>query len=174
MKDVKLIVSKRVLCQVMKDFLNAVDASCGAEKKRCLLVQGDMFCTVITGIPLDMKKFFQYNLEQLLERGNDYSNQGFGYICANMGKRANYTKGFAQITKILLHELGHTYTYNQIIELYGEQEMERLYANAETQEDYIHVPTEWVATQWAINWLADPEHRKIAKAFEKEFWACFE
>ena len=174
MKDVELIAPKRVISKIMKDFIIAVDTSCGANEKRCFLSEGSIFCTVIyDNVPLNRVKDFRYNLNQLLERGSDYSDQGFGYICANMGKRANYTKGFAQITKILLHEYAHTVTYDQIMELYGEEEIARLYAEAETQEEYLHVPTEWVATQWAINWLKDPEHRKIARDFEKKFWACF-
>ena len=58
--------------------------------------------------------------------------------------------------------------------LYGEDEITRLYQEAKgNNEKYLHVPTEWVATQWAINWLADAENRKIAREFERKFWACF-
>ena len=173
MKSVKLIVSKRVLNKVMRDFLNAVDASCGATDKTCSLTQGEFFAAMMHKEP--GYRDFKYNIEQLMTEGSDYKN-GFGFICANMGQRASYTKGFAQITKILLHEMGHQYTYHDIIRLYSEKEMDRLYYEAESvadNEKYIHVPAEWVATQWAIDWLADAEHRKIAREFEKKFWACF-
>ena len=174
MKDVKLIVSKRTVAKVMKDFLNVVNAvACGETTSMCSLTQGDQFCAKVYETPR-MGKEFQYNLEQLMAIGSDYSN-GIGSICANMGQRASYMKGFSQVTKVLLHEMGHHFTYHQIMKLYGEEEITRLYKEAGgSNEKYVHIPTEWVATQWAINWLADPEHRKIAKAFEKEFWACFE
>ena len=114
-----------------------------------------------------------YNLSQLLESGADY-NTGLGVVAANMGKRAPYMKGFSQVVRVLLHEFGHHMTYTTIIALYGEDEITRLYQEAKgSNEKYLHVPTEWVATQWAINWLADAENRKIAREFERKFWACF-
>ena len=39
---------------------------------------------------------------------------------------------------------------------------------------YFQMPDETAATEWAIKWLSNPENRKIAKAFEKKFFACFE
>jgi hypothetical protein len=112
-------------------------------------------------------------IEYLLADGNDYQT-GLGYICANMGQRASYTKGFAQITRILLHEYGHQMTYDTIIALYGEDAMDNLYREAGSDNAlYVSVPAEFVATQWAIKWLADAENRKIAREFERKFWACF-
>jgi len=176
MKNVKLNVSKRRLCQVMRDFLNVVNAvTTGETAPMCYLTQGAQFDSMIYDRPM-MTKEFHYNIEQLLEDGSNYTDEnGLGIICANMGQRASYMKGFSQITKILLHEMGHHFTYHQIEALYGAEEMKRLYKEAEgNNEKYLHVPAEWVATQWAINWLADEQHRKLAKEFEKEFWACFE
>jgi O-antigen/teichoic acid export membrane protein len=38
---------------------------------------------------------------------------------------------------------------------------------------YFLLPDEMSATDWAVEWLQDAEHRRIAKAFEKKFFACF-
>ena len=169
-KDVKLIVSKRELNKVLKDFLIAVDKSVGGDGKEVYLSQDRFFASIQNGAEI---KAFLYNIEYLLADGNDYKN-GLGYICANMGKRASYAKGFAQITRILLHEYGHQMTYDQIIDLYGEETMDSLYQQAGSNNArYLCVPAEFVATQWAIKWLADADNRKIAREFEHKFWACF-
>ena len=36
--------------------------------------------------------------------------------------------------------------------------------------DHFKLPCEMVATDWAIEWLQDPEHRKQAKAFERAYF----
>lgn len=70
-------------------------------------------------------------------------------------------RGFANITISILHELGHWATQDQVDwEAYYE-EIKPLHGL-----DYFHCHGEMVATNWAIEWLKDPEHRKIAKQFE--------
>lgn len=172
MKNVQLIVSKRAVSKVMKDFLVAVDKSCGGDGSLVSLHQDSQFAAVMYDESPELHEI-TYNLSQLLESGADY-NTGLGVVAANMGKRAPYMKGFSQVVRVLLHEFGHHMTYHTIIALYGEDEMTRLYHEAKgSNEKYLHVPTEWVATQWAIKWLADADHRKIAREFEHKFWACF-
>lgn len=172
MKNVQLIVSKRAVSKVMKDFLVAVDKSCGGDGSLVSLHQDSQFAAVMYDESPELHEI-TYNLSQLLESDADY-NTGLGVVAANMGKRASYMKGFSQIVRVLLHEFGHHMTYATIIGLYGEDEITRLYQEAKgSNEKYLHVPTEWVATQWAINWLADAENRKIAREFERKFWACF-
>lgn len=123
---------------------------------------------------INTKLHFSYCIEQLLTSGNDYEN-GVGYVCANMGRRASYMKGFSQVTKVLLHEFGHQMTLNNVYKTISSEELTDLYIEAKgRQENYVKIPAEWVATQWGIDWLADSEHRKIARTFEKRFWACFE
>ena len=39
-----------------------------------------------------------------------------------------------------------------------------------TGADHFKLPCEMVATDWAITWLQDPTNRKVAKAFEKDFF----
>ena len=173
-KNVKLIVSKRELNKVLKEFLIAVDKSTGGTGKEVFLRQGAFFASLQYGFEgTDNVRDFLYNIEYLMNDGNDYKN-GLGFICANMGHRASYAKGFAQITRILLHEFGHQMTYDKIIALYGEDTMDDLYKVAGSNNArYLCVPAEFVATKWALDWLADPEHRKIAREFERKFWACF-
>jgi len=105
MKDVKLIVSKRELNKVMKEFLVEIDKSVGGSGKTVSLRQGAYFAAVMHETPNEVREFM-YCIEDILERGNDYNN-GIGVIAANMGHRAAYAKGFAQVTRILLHEYGH-------------------------------------------------------------------
>ena len=173
MKNTKLIVSKRILNKVMRDFLIEVDKSVGGTGKHIYLRQGPCFAAVMYE-EQDMTREFTYCIEDILERGGDYRN-GIGVIAANMGHRAAYAKGFAQVTRILLHEFGHHMTYHQIMALYGEDTMAMMYAvAAHDNHKYLSVPCEFVATKWALDWLADSEHRKIAREFEHKFWACFE
>ena len=92
--------------------------------------------------------------------------------------RCPLARGFADITLTLLHEIGHKHSEQPFN--YGEylhaQKLIFLTAKdiVEANEMYFKIPNEKNATNWAIEWLQDPEHRKLAKAFEKEFFKCFE
>lgn len=74
-------------------------------------------------------------------------------------------RGFADITLSILHEIGHhfnreIYIFDTNMDVY----------NAAHDFDHFNLPCELAATNWAIEWLQDVEHRKIAKRFEKEFF----
>jgi len=76
-------------------------------------------------------------------------------------RRYPSARGFANVTLSVLHELGHHFT-------------REIYLNADkvegdTMEEHLTLPSEVVATDWAIAWLQDPINRKTAKAFEKEY-----
>lgn len=105
------------------------------------------------------------------------------YFETDFRRRFPTAKGFMGITITLLHELGHFETdekcydenpnYNRLASLTDAR------AKAKSLEDlnfnyYFKLPDERYATEWAIEWLKDAEHRKIAKAFEKKFLECFE
>lgn len=101
----------------------------------------------------------------------------------NFHRRAPFTRGFAGVTISLLHELGHFETDEKAKEQYPnfDRRMALLEAHlkSKTTEElnekyYFNFPDERMATEWAIEWLKDAEHRKIAKAFEKNFFECFE
>ena len=77
--------------------------------------------------------------------------------------RCPIAKGFADVTLTILHEFGHWYTRSAMdIEIY-----EKIKKN---MDDYFSNPYEVLATQWAICWLLCPVNRKIAKAFERDFF----
>lgn len=109
----------------------------------------------------------------------DFKNDDGGkYFRKDFIKRYASAKGFSDVTIALLHEIGHVMTkgdlpknysryneYNKINEI--ENKVERCFA-------YFKMLDETLATNWAIKWLENAENRKIAKAFEKKFWACFE
>ena len=80
-------------------------------------------------------------------------------------RRYNGAKGFANVTLSILHEVGHWMTRYDIDwdEYFAEQE--NVYG-----QDYFNLKAERVATDWAIAWLSNPENRKIAKAFEVEYF----
>ena len=73
-------------------------------------------------------------------------------------------RGFANVTISILHEIGHHFHRIEYIMCDADE-----YNMAEGY-DHFNLPCERVATDWAIEWLQDPEHRKIAKAFEKDFF----
>ena len=101
---------------------------------------------------------------------------------ANFIQRYKPAKGFAKITLTLLHELGHLETLSQISNDY-DREKSILEIRRKAHEEnlnfwdinmkyYFSLHDEMLATEWAIKWLQNPQNRKIAKAFEKEFFAC--
>jgi len=90
--------------------------------------------------------------------------------------RSSVCHGFANITLALLHELGHFSSQQEFEDYDREEEMAFLRSiPAEfARPMYFLLPDEMSATDWAVEWLQDAEHRKIAKAFEKKFFACLE
>ena len=101
-------------------------------------------------------------------------------------KERSYARGFSGVTLCLLHEAGHYQTVKQFFRENpqynrGEKVIEIiLYArlqdnpHKEANRLYQQLPDEKAATEWALDWLADAEHRKIAKAFERKFFANYE
>lgn len=82
----------------------------------------------------------------------------------NFVQRCPLARGFSDITISILHEIGHYFTKEYLtFEYYAESE--NLIG-----EEYFNIPAEKVATDWAIDWLQNPTHRKMAKAFERAFY----
>lgn len=110
-----------------------------------------------------------YDIENLWDRGSAQFARDFYSRCP-MGR------GFATITITLLHELGHIHSqqefdgYNRVAAI---QNLHKQYAKEVINFEYFKLPDEKAATDWAIEWLANAENRKMAKAFEKEFFKCF-
>lgn len=87
--------------------------------------------------------------------------------------RYSGARGFANITLVLAHEMGHIKT----ADIYYFDEAMRdvdiqMREAVETQEDYMRIPSEYGATEWAIGWLQDAKNRALAKRFEKEFFGA--
>jgi len=110
-----------------------------------------------------------YNIESLWSRGNTQFTQNFYSRCP-------MSRGFASVTLSLLHELGHIHSqqefdgYNRLTAI---SDLRERYSKEVINLEYFKLPDEMAATDWAIEWLANAENRKVAKAFEKEFFKCF-
>lgn len=85
--------------------------------------------------------------------------------------RYSSARGFATITLVLAHEIGHIKT-NSIYcpDEETENAEKQMREEVETQEEYMKIPSEYGATEWAIEWLRDANHRALAKQFEKDFF----
>ena len=109
----------------------------------------------------------------------DYRND-FGGQCfrKDFEERCPLAKGFSDVTISLLHEIGHTMTKDYLPDDYSrEKEYEKVNevkGKVAHAFAYFKMLDEVLATDWAIEWLADAENRKTAKKFEKNFWKCFE
>lgn len=80
--------------------------------------------------------------------------------------RYSVAQGFANPTLTILHECGHWKTQEQInIWNYGERR-----AKCKTHKEYFLMKEERIATDWAIQWLYEPENRKLAKEFERKYF----
>lgn len=84
----------------------------------------------------------------------------------NFVERCPIAQGFSNITLTLLHECGHWATRS----ILNVVEYEKMVQKAYTQEMYMDIPWEHLATDWAICWLNDPINRKIAKGFERAYF----
>lgn len=79
-------------------------------------------------------------------------------------RRCPLARGFADVTLSILHEIGHHFHREEFIFC----DMKEY--NAAEGEAHFRLPCEMVATDWAIEWLQDPEHRKQAKRFERAYF----
>lgn len=165
---------------VMRDFMNEISPLLYKDgnnylPQKCSMIKSFQFaaCCQQTQEALEREKEFCvfYNIDELFCTGMMQFRTDFV-------KRYQGGKGFATITLTLLHEMGHLITYpingQEWLKIRQEKMPEILSVPKSTRNFlYFTLPDEYAATQWAIEWLQDPEHRKIAKAFEKKFFACF-
>lgn len=80
-------------------------------------------------------------------------------------QRCPMGRGFADVTLSILHEIGHHFHREEYIFMTNIKEY-----NEAKGSDHFKFPCEIVATDWAIEWLQDPLHRKVAKEFERDFF----
>lgn len=73
---------------------------------------------------------------------------------------------FDDVTLAIVHEIGHWFTqddYNWFDDIDARKQVK-------TDEDYLSLKSERLATDWAIRWLSDAKHRELAKQFEQEYF----
>ena len=177
----KKCIHPRRAYNLMKNFLNDVSDlyyfnEDEFEKTEILLRKSDAFAAESVDCVADCDTLeIYYNLDTLTDEGSKLFR-------AYWTDKVPMLKGFADITLTLLHELGHLETSDELRKTFS-YEMRQLAWSAidmtcdnvkEKNIKYFGMPDETAATQWGIAWLSDAENRKYAKAFEKEFFACFE
>jgi len=94
-------------------------------------------------------------------RQNDQSDKDFRI---DFISRCPLAQGFANVTISILHEIGHFFHPFEFLACDVDE-----YNNA-IGKDHFKLECEIVATNWAIEWLQDKNHRKIAKEFERYFF----
>ena len=65
-----------------------------------------------------------------------------------------------------MHECGHWATRSVM----SGWEYDKAVAQVHSQKEYMKIPWEHLATEWAICWLASSFNRKMAKKFEKDYF----
>jgi hypothetical protein len=163
--------------KAMEDFLNKIHdvKDMSGNRVRCIVVNHSepTFCVYAADIGKPTMRI-GYSLENLWRKTPHY-------FVNNFRSRCTISHGFADITLCLLHELGHLSSqqefkgYDRVREM-GKIEMQLWLKEItldQANETYFQLPDENAATEWAIEWLASAANRKIAKAFEKRFFACF-
>lgn len=97
----------------------------------------------------------------------------------NITMRDASLRGFSDVTLSLLHELGHFETEDDVPFGYDRFKAQKQYRKwcgddiVKINMMYFSLPDEWLATQWAIDWLSDEENRKRAKQFERDFFKAW-
>lgn len=172
----------------MKKFMMAVsDLPIPVSMRKMSAKDGEGFACNINYICTGKKTIPQFNaLEFFYDsslRTNPYYSDEFTRW---VHKERSYARGFASITLCLLHEMGHYYTVKKVFEENPDynrgEEIFKIICLIEMKNNpmyeanrlYQQLPDELAATTWALDWLADAEHRKLAKAFEKKFFANYE
>lgn len=128
--------------------------------------------------------FWAYVESPIIEIGYDFkelakSDIGCKEFRHNVIMRDPSMNCFSNLTLSLLHELGHFETDSKVPCGYNRDKAEKLIEERskgdyiKTNLMYFNLPDEWLATQWAIEWLSNTENRKKAKRFEREFFKAW-
>jgi len=84
----------------------------------------------------------------------------------NFIERCPLARGFSNITLTLLHECGHWMTRS----VWDSFEYDKWDKKTTDQIEYMKIPWELLATDWAICWLNCPANRQLAKDFERDYF----
>lgn len=189
------LIHPRKVVWVMRDFINTIheltylaytplpaienesvedfwERFCAIEEKeeraKVKMISGKGFAACPNDVGAEEFRIF-YNIAELWCHGSRQFAQDFCSRCP-MGR------GFASVTLTILHELGHLHA-QQEFDGYDRAEaihqLRKNYSSRTINFEYFKLPDEKAATDWAIEWLSSAQNRKIAKAFEKKFFACF-
>lgn len=165
----------RKIVKVMRDFINVAHGLTYGEDNR------NVDCSLRKISKVNFCSYFDPSAPNTFYIGYNFNlleDKSIRIIYKDFIRRFPSGRGFATITLILLHEIGHTYYPRSSFKGYNKTKaIDEIYLTASTQEEattlYMNLPDEYAATGWAIDWLKDPEHRKIAKKFEKQFYECY-
>ena len=178
----KTVVKKRDAVNAMREFVNNASSLtyCGNTKKSHITMRKDTdFAAKVYDMCINSdlpNHTIYYNFEQLKVKPLKYFRTSWSAVDPII-------KGFATVTLTLLHELGHLHTQDDVLlSGYSTQDKNRdCNEITETATDlkdanqrYFLLKDEMTATMWAIDWLHNAENRKMAKTFEKKFFACCE
>lgn len=173
---------------VMKSFikdacdLTYIDVNNQERKKAISLTKCAEFFALTPSYEYPVEKFplveIGYNLGQL-------ECETLKLFRKHWSKKYPFVKGFSNVTLAILHELGHWETHDEVRKYYswddrveameeiGKKVSRKEMTLAEANDKYFDFFDEACATEWAMMWLSDPDNRKIAKRFEKKFFALF-
>ena len=141
--------------------------------RKVKLTKGRVFCTETESINEEYIEII-YSFKQLAR--HDDGEIEFG---RNIRSRAPFTAGFSTLTLSLLHELGHNETLDDIPDYYDrEKALKQTHKHCKgnlrmLNMMYFSLPDEYLATQWAVDWLSDEDNRKKAKQFERDFFKAW-
>lgn len=157
-------IHPRIAQRVMQNFVNDASSSGGI-----IVRKGKEFCAVCS------EKRIEYSFDGL-------ADEGMAIFRKYWAEKAPVFNEFSNATLSLLHELGHVETNARVRRNFTWKMRQLAWAaidmqyetNEEKNNHYFEMPDEKAATEWAIEWLADANHKHIAKLFETQFLACFE
>ena len=171
----------KIAKQLMENFLNSAcdlgtyNADGEFDPIYITMIRGDEFSAEIVSDIDDCEELeIEYNF-------NSLDDEGAKLFRKYWTDKVPMLKGFSTIVLTLLHELGHLETQEAIRKEFSREMRDVVWAiidmscdtNAEKNLRYFAMPDETAATEWAIKWLSDADHRKRAKAFEAKFFKCF-
>lgn len=154
--------------------------------------EGEVFTVSRT---VKMKRINNVNFCAFVDEDDDEIMEfGYNYKCLADNQHDNFNRifylknrsfmGFSSLTLTLLHELGHFETADKVPNGYCREVAVKAIHKACTDKKgnkdyekanlmYFSLPDEWLATQWAADWLSDKENRQRAKRFERDFFKAW-
>ena len=169
MKEMKCINHRKVV-KFMKEFADRAILDTGTNLMQTKFVCRGYFAALLDKYYPDKTATIYYGFENIQNIGQKQFRKDFTSRCKT-------AIGFADITLVILHEVGHfsaenvTYSYNRFKAV---NDLHKNFPKSTINFEYFKLPDEKAATDWAITWLSIPENRKAAKEFEKKFFTCFE